>query len=180
VVASFHWGDGNRPFVLTQYERDLAHAAVDAGADVVLGHHHHMLRGVEIYRDTPIFYGLSHFVFDQPRFTQLVPESVLSRLREASKEYAYGHRDDYPLLPMHPDARMTVIGLVDLEAAQRWVGGIPVMLNPEGQPVPLSADDPLAEPIVTYLNTCNQTVRLPATWRQSSRELAGLRLLELR
>jgi poly-gamma-glutamate capsule biosynthesis protein CapA/YwtB (metallophosphatase superfamily) len=40
VVVSLHQGQASRPAILTDYERTLAHAAVDCGADVVLGHHH--------------------------------------------------------------------------------------------------------------------------------------------
>jgi poly-gamma-glutamate synthesis protein (capsule biosynthesis protein) len=36
---------------------------VDAGADVVAGHGNHLLRGIEIYKGKPIFYGLASFVF---------------------------------------------------------------------------------------------------------------------
>jgi poly-gamma-glutamate synthesis protein (capsule biosynthesis protein) len=39
-------------------------AAVGAGADVVLGHHQHFFRGVELVDDSPVFYGLGHIAFD--------------------------------------------------------------------------------------------------------------------
>ncbi len=65
VVASFHWG--------TEYAHhpdpavvSLARAAVDAGADLVLGHHPHVLQGVERYGDGLILYSLGNFTFDQP------------------------------------------------------------------------------------------------------------------
>ena len=41
----------------------FAHAAIDAGADIWLGHGPHVLRGIEIYNDKPIFYSLSNFIF---------------------------------------------------------------------------------------------------------------------
>jgi len=44
---------------------DFAHAAIDAGADMVIGHHPHVTQGVELYRDKYIFYSLGNFVFDQ-------------------------------------------------------------------------------------------------------------------
>lgn len=43
---------------------EFAHAAIDAGADVVTAHGHHMLRGVEIYKGKPIFYSLGDFIFE--------------------------------------------------------------------------------------------------------------------
>jgi poly-gamma-glutamate capsule biosynthesis protein CapA/YwtB (metallophosphatase superfamily) len=45
-------------------QRELAHAAVDAGAALVLGAHPHVLQGIEIYKRVPIVYSLGNFVFD--------------------------------------------------------------------------------------------------------------------
>lgn len=42
----------------------FAHAVVDAGADIIFGHSSHVFRGVEIYRDRPIFYSVGDFVDD--------------------------------------------------------------------------------------------------------------------
>ena len=60
VVASCHWGLGREPL---QYMTDIAHAAIDAGADVVMGHGPHYLLPIEIYQGRPIFYGLCNFTF---------------------------------------------------------------------------------------------------------------------
>lgn len=60
VVASCHWGLGKD---VLQYMRDIAHAAIDAGADIVVGHGPHYALAVETYRDRPIFYGLGSFSF---------------------------------------------------------------------------------------------------------------------
>lgn len=43
---------------------DLAHKYVDAGADLVVTHHPHVLGGMETYKNAPIFYGLGDFIFD--------------------------------------------------------------------------------------------------------------------
>ena len=69
VVVSFHWGVAYQPDP-APYQPELAYSAIDAGADLIIGHHTHILQGVEIYKGTPIFYGLSNFVFDfdEPRF----------------------------------------------------------------------------------------------------------------
>ena len=60
VVASCHWG--LHKDVLT-YMREIAHAAIDAGADIVAGHGPHYSLAVEAYRGKPIFYGLGSFSF---------------------------------------------------------------------------------------------------------------------
>jgi poly-gamma-glutamate synthesis protein (capsule biosynthesis protein) len=48
-----------------QEQINFAHAAIDAGADIVIGHHPHWVQPVEVYQGKPIFYSLGNFVFDQ-------------------------------------------------------------------------------------------------------------------
>jgi len=60
VVASCHWGLGKD---ILAYMRDIGHAAIDAGADIVIGHGPHYSLAVEAYRGKPIFYGLGGFSF---------------------------------------------------------------------------------------------------------------------
>lgn len=81
LVASFHWGneDTHEP---TERQRLLAQAAVDAGADLVLGHHPHVLQGFRSTlgpggRRVLIAYSLGNFVFDQRR--EMQRESLLLR-----------------------------------------------------------------------------------------------------
>lgn len=56
-------GDDDPNPVPADYLVNLFHSVVDAGADVVAGHGNHLLRGIEIYKGKPIFYGLASFVF---------------------------------------------------------------------------------------------------------------------
>jgi poly-gamma-glutamate synthesis protein (capsule biosynthesis protein) len=60
VVASCHWGLGKETLA---YMRDIGHAAIDAGADIVIGHGPHYSLAVEVYHGKPIFYGLGSFSF---------------------------------------------------------------------------------------------------------------------
>ena len=60
VVASLHWGVGRE---VLQYMTEIGHTAVDAGADLVIGHGPHYSLPVEVYRGRPIFYGLGSFSF---------------------------------------------------------------------------------------------------------------------
>lgn len=60
VVASFHWG--YRREVL-HYQREFAYAAIDAGADLVLGHGPHMILPLELHAGRPIVYGGGNFSF---------------------------------------------------------------------------------------------------------------------
>ena len=62
IIASFHWGieKDNYP---TEEQIELAHKAIDMGADLVIGHHPHVLQGVEKYNGKYILYSLGNFCF---------------------------------------------------------------------------------------------------------------------
>lgn len=62
LVSSHHWG--LRDEVLA-YQKQIAHAAIDAGADIVMGHGVHAITPIEIYKGKPIFYGLGCFSFNE-------------------------------------------------------------------------------------------------------------------
>ncbi|MDA8218194.1 MAG: CapA family protein [Dehalococcoidales bacterium] len=63
VVLSNHWGPNMRVRPTPEFRR-FAHAAVDAGVDIYVGHSAHVLQGVEIYGGKPIFYDAGDFVDD--------------------------------------------------------------------------------------------------------------------
>ena len=62
VVCAFHWGE-EQVYEPAQNEIDWGHIAIDAGADIVAGHHPHVLQPVEYYKNGVIFYSLGNFSF---------------------------------------------------------------------------------------------------------------------
>ncbi|GAB6128998.1 CapA family protein [Blautia stercoris] len=62
IIASFHWGEEKAEYP-NDVQVELAHAAIDAGADLVLGHHPHVLQGIEQYKGKNIVYSLGNFCF---------------------------------------------------------------------------------------------------------------------
>lgn len=64
VVVMFHWGEEytDKP---AQLQKTLAHLAVEAGADLVVGNHPHQIQSIEFYKDKLIAYSHGNFVFDQ-------------------------------------------------------------------------------------------------------------------
>ena len=62
VICAFHWGEEGhyRP---SDEQQKIAKAAIDAGADIVYGHHPHVLQKIEEYKDGFIFYSLGNFSF---------------------------------------------------------------------------------------------------------------------
>lgn len=63
VVVSMHWGVHFIAKPITDYQITVAHAAIDAGASLVLGHHPHVMQAVEQYKGAVIFYSLGNFAF---------------------------------------------------------------------------------------------------------------------
>ncbi len=62
IICSFHWGN-EASYTVTSKQKSLAHTAIKAGATLVLGHHPHVLQGVERYKGRYIVYSLGNFCF---------------------------------------------------------------------------------------------------------------------
>ena len=75
MIAAFHWGL-SQSRALTRSQLTLGRAAVDAGAGLIVGHHPHVLQGVEVYKRSLILYSLGNFVFD------LMPEFLSPATRD--------------------------------------------------------------------------------------------------
>ncbi len=83
LIVSLHWG-WEYEDMPKSYQISIAHQYIDSGADLIIGHHPHVLQGVEKYRDGYIFYSMGNFIFDQKkelktRYT-MVGEFQISRV----------------------------------------------------------------------------------------------------
>lgn len=77
VVVSFHWGEENA-VALKPYQIAAAHDAIDAGADLIFGHHPHVLQGIERYKKGLILYSLGNFAFGTK--SNAAKRSVIARV----------------------------------------------------------------------------------------------------
>lgn len=126
VFVSFHWGkEGSR--VVIPEQKLLGHAAIDAGADLVIGHHPHVLQGIETYDGRRIVYSLGNFVFGgnskpddmdsmifQARFRKegRVVRFVDDRTLPVSISSVSDHNDFRPMM-LEGDARARVLRDID-------------------------------------------------------------------
>lgn len=62
IIANFHWGDMYSYTPNTQ-QKNMAHYAIDNGVDLVIGHHPHVLQGMECYKEKNIVYSLGNFCY---------------------------------------------------------------------------------------------------------------------
>lgn len=137
VIVALHKGIVHTPAMLAPYERALSHAAIDAGADAVIGHHAHIVRGVEFYRGKPVFHGLGN---------GCVVTSALSPAQDhpARRDWAerrkalFGFEPDpaYTFAPFHPEAVNAFLGrLCVAKDGTMTAGIIPVHVEAPGRPV---------------------------------------------
>jgi hypothetical protein len=68
VIVSLHWGE-ERFLIPSPEQMVQARALIDAGASMVLGHHPHVLQGLELWHGSPIAYSLGNFIADEVYFT---------------------------------------------------------------------------------------------------------------
>jgi poly-gamma-glutamate synthesis protein (capsule biosynthesis protein) len=167
LVVALHKGIVHTPAKLAPYERPLAEAALDAGADVVVGHHAHILRGVELRNGLPLFHGLGNGCVVTRALSPSQDHPARAAWAKRRKEM-FGFEPDprYELAPFHPEAVHAVIGVVRLDAGGRLsMGVIPVHVEPPGRPV--CVNDARADKVIAYLDHIGAMAGLPPRqWRR--------------
>lgn len=86
VAVSCHWGILEHRSAIGDYQREAAHAFIDNGADLILGHGPLVTKGIEVYRGKTIFYSLGKFLMMGPRPTGAVPIGVSVPFGEESRK----------------------------------------------------------------------------------------------
>ena len=84
LIVSIHFGEEYKTTHNNRQE-SLAHSAIDAGADIIIGHHPHVGQDIEIYKEKPIIYSLGNFIFDQ-YFSKETMRGIVYMLRFEDKE----------------------------------------------------------------------------------------------
>ena len=111
VIVMPHWGPEDVPMP-NWSQLDLARVAVEAGADLVVGNHTHVVQAIEEVDGVPVFYGLGNFVFDQNWDLQH-QQGVILIVSFSGSELL-----DYQLIPTHVDFDGRVHIADQQEAAQ--------------------------------------------------------------
>lgn len=91
LVVSFHWGNEYSPANARQ--EMLAHAAIDAGADIVVGAHPHVMQRVEEYKGKIIYYSLGNFIFDQ-YFSEHTMRGMVATVAINPETFALTHAEE--------------------------------------------------------------------------------------
>ncbi len=166
VVVSAHCGIHMTPAVIADYQKDIACAAIDAGADLILMHHSHILKGIEVYKGKVIFYGLGNFALEIHFMTREWAENPhVKLLRKTLNPDWNPPYPDYPSFPFPPDSRKTI--LVKCTVTGKTISKVsflPVIINQQGEPEILLPADTLFNEVVDYLKNITKDQGLNAEY----------------
>jgi poly-gamma-glutamate capsule biosynthesis protein CapA/YwtB (metallophosphatase superfamily) len=149
LMVSIHWGIHFTHAELADYQREVGHAAIDAGADVILGHHAHILKGVEVYKGRPIFYSLCNFAIDLKMTQAFVDSPAFTEVQHLNRNWPVDLEGCYNF---PADSSKTIVVKCVLRSGKlQRISILPTWVNRVAQPQILKADDPRFHQVVSYL-----------------------------
>jgi poly-gamma-glutamate capsule biosynthesis protein CapA/YwtB (metallophosphatase superfamily) len=151
VLVSLHWGIHMIPTMIADYQIEVAHRAIDAGADAILGHHPHILKGIEFFRGRPIFYSLGNFAIEQPHIWDAKIADSASFKHLVSLNPSWNLQSTYMLPAI---TRLSGIAKMIVDDHNQWqVRFIPAWIGDDSAPVVLAADDPRFAEVVAFIDS---------------------------
>ena len=105
VIVFVHWGI-ERNETPEEYQRTLAQGYIDAGADLIVGCHPHVLQGFEYYNGVPIVYSLGNYLFGGRIDKTLLLEAVFSHEGSLTLQLVPCQRTNYVLSPIQNPAEL--------------------------------------------------------------------------
>lgn len=154
VVMSIHWGIHFVPKVIADYQREVAYAAIDAGVDLILGHHAHILKGIEVYKGKAIFYSLCNFATDLTMTPEHAESKGFKEIQGLHPEWIpdFESRYNFP-----PDSRRTLVVKAKINKnGISEVDILPTYVDTQAVPEILSATDPRYAEVINYLRDISQ------------------------
>ncbi|MBI2985374.1 MAG: CapA family protein [Deltaproteobacteria bacterium] len=144
VVMTDHWGIHDTPVTIPDYGFEVGRAAIDAGADLVLGTGTHILKGIEIYKGKVIVHSLANFLLERSIAREEGDQRMLLLKSSSKRRDLYG--------PFHPDqSKSLILKCIISRAKVERVSYIPVMLERSYNPEVVPRHDPRAEEIFKYI-----------------------------
>jgi hypothetical protein len=149
VIVSVHWGIHFVPAQLADYQFAIARRAIDCGADLILGHHPHILKGIEVYKGRIVFYSLGNFAIEEPAaFMKGLYASKRHKEIEALNPHWSQGREN----PLPPETRKSLIVKCVVDQGRiRRVSFLPVYIGAGSEPEILLPGDDRFEDVVQYM-----------------------------
>jgi hypothetical protein len=179
MMVALHMGGAMSETVLQDYEFELPYAAIDAGADLIIGSHTHALRGIQFYKGKPIFHCLCNLVTVFPwenhqMFRTPEPASTLtkSKLRGWGGHARAWMDKSYPCYPFPVWSRKCIISKITVTNGNiSRIAYLPVFINKEGQPEILK-HDARGQEVFDYMEKITKGAGLNAKYEWDGDEVA--------
>lgn len=150
IIVNYHWGAelATHP---ADWQMELARFTIDQGADVVVGHHPHVLQGAEIYKGRPIAYSLGNFIFGgNPRrdYDTAVLKVAVNKDKQMKVEFLPVEVRNYQPKVVSGDRGVEILQQIDDRSASfqeplRSTAVLDARVSPE--PTPVSPASPPAD-----------------------------------
>jgi poly-gamma-glutamate synthesis protein (capsule biosynthesis protein) len=154
---------------LADYQREVAHAAIEAGVDAIFGHHPHIMKGVEFHRGRPIFFSLGNFAIEQPHVWDpaIVETESFRHLVSLNPSWTMDRTYRLP-----EETRITgAAKLVLREGRVAEVRFLPAWIADDSAPEMLAASDPRFERVRGYLEEVSHAEGLATRFMVDGDEL---------
>jgi len=123
IIVSMHWGN-EYELTSSPVQRELAQRIITAGADIIVGHHPHVVQEIELIQDKPIFYSLGNFIFDQ----QVMPETkeglavglTISSDKLTFRLFPIKNQSGQPILMSQNEAKLFLKNLAEKSDKRLW------------------------------------------------------------
>jgi poly-gamma-glutamate capsule biosynthesis protein CapA/YwtB (metallophosphatase superfamily) len=165
VILVLHWGLHYFRAAIAGYQPVVARAAIDAGADIIVGHHAHMLKGIGIYKNKVILYSVGNFAFDSnPKALDTVWYARRRKLYQGLLKVP--DRDEGSAYRFQHESRYAVMAKITIQDKRiDRVSLIPVLINQQSEPEPVSASDPRGQEVLHYLRAITEEAELNGKFR---------------
>jgi poly-gamma-glutamate capsule biosynthesis protein CapA/YwtB (metallophosphatase superfamily) len=175
VIVSAHWGIHFKEAEIAECQKDYAYAAIDNGADLILGHHAHILKPVEVYRGKVIFYSLGNFAMEE-----------VSNMKRDLAAYGQDHEQSQSFLEMKaiapkwqgssrsfpPDSYKSMLAKCVIRNGKIYsVSFLPVDIPEDNAPVILRPDQPKYQEIVDYMTMITRMEKLDTRYDRVGDEI---------
>jgi poly-gamma-glutamate synthesis protein (capsule biosynthesis protein) len=167
VILAFHSGVIRLPRVIPDYQVAVSHAAIDAGADLVVSHGPHIPKAIESYKGKAIFYSLGVFAMTKP-FS--APAWHAPAWQHGAVRNHIDLDPDYPLMPYGRDCtRALLVKAVVSKRGITRVSFLPMMFDHQYRPQALSQGDARFADVVKYMEWASED--MPHTFRVEGDEV---------
>ena len=172
LVVSMHWGVHWIPDLIADYQFEVGHAAIDAGADIIIGQHAHIMKGIEVYKGKVIFHGLGNFSMRRTEGFTFKTQPAAGRhwiVRQGIRAEA---DPSVPRYPYDINSHKNIIVKLEIEDKKiSKVGYVPLWINKDAINMPIAPNSAKSEEHLDYVRWLCGSQGLDTTLEQQGDEV---------